>query len=242
MTEQLTFDQFGRDGGTIHLDIRHRASCAHLVKTPGDQFLTGTVRAGDQNPGIGRRHLRDDVTDMPDGIRLSDHLVTVDLLLQGLVLSDNLSPLSGIADGNQNPVEIQRLLYEIEGSLLDAFHGSVDVTVSGHHHHSGLFPILDQFIQDFGSIHSRHLDVTENDTVLFLVDHRQGCRSVFGHLDFITFIPKNFLQRVPDGSLIIYNKYLHFKFVIGQKTTGSDYHKYRTNFIKKSYFCEYEDS
>lgn len=66
VAEQFTFNQFRRDGRTVHLDVRHRASGTLLVETPRNQLLARTVGADDQHTGVSRGDLRNDVALMPD--------------------------------------------------------------------------------------------------------------------------------------------------------------------------------
>ena len=61
---------------------------------------------------------------------LADHLLSKNLLLEIGVLGNDLGALSRVLDGDENPVEVKRLLDEIESPLLDTFYGSVDVAVT----------------------------------------------------------------------------------------------------------------
>ena len=179
------------------------------METPGHQFLSRTIRPHNQHPRVGRRHLRDDVLHVADRLRLPYHLLSIDLLLEGLVLRDDRGLLRSVLDRYQDPVQIQRLLDVVKGSLLDAFHSGVNVTVSGNHDDGGVDALGHHLVQHLGTVHPRHLDVAEDHVVLLLVHHREGCHSVLRHIHFIALVTQNLLQGVPDGSFIINNQYLH---------------------------------
>ena len=135
--------------------------------------------------------------------------MAVNLLFQSLVLGDYRSLLGGVLDRDQNPVQVQRLLDEVKRAFLDAFHGCVDVSMAGDHHNGRIYALGDHLVQHLGSVHSRHLDVTENHIVPFLVHHRKGGRAVLGHIHIVALVTQNLLKGIPDGPLVINNQYLH---------------------------------
>ena len=61
---------------------------------------------------------------------LADHLLAEDLLLQVRVFGNDLCALGSVLYRDKNPVEVKRLLDEIESPLLDTFYGCVDVAVT----------------------------------------------------------------------------------------------------------------
>ena len=142
---------------------------------------------------------------MLHSFRIPHHLLAIDLLLEGPVLVDDSRPLRSILDSNKDSIQVKRLLDEIERPFLDAFHRSVDVSVAGDHHDRRINPVCDKFVQHLRSIHSRHLDVTEDDIVFFFIYHGQGSRPVFCQVNIIALIGQNLLKRVPDRSFIVYN-------------------------------------
>ena len=130
VSKQFTFNEFGRNGCAVYFNVRHRAPVALLVKASGHEFLSRTVRAGDENPGISRSDLLYHFTQMENRSGLADHLLSENLLLEIGVLGNDLGALGRVLDGDENPVEVERLLDEIESPLLDTFYGSVDVAVT----------------------------------------------------------------------------------------------------------------
>ena len=182
------------------------------MKASGHELLSGAVGTCNEYPGVGRCHLLYHFPEMDNRSGFADHLpVALNLLLQCRVLGDDGGALGGILDGNKQPVEVQRLLYEVEGAFLYAFHGRVDVSVARYHDDCGLDSILDKPFKHLGTLHPRHLDVTEDGIILFLPGHLDGCLPVVGQVGRIAFVIQYFSKRVPDGSLVINNKNLHFQ-------------------------------
>ena len=130
MSEKFTFDKLGRDSSTVHIHIRHIAAQTLLMKTPGHQLLTGTIRTSDENPGISRSHLLYHIPKMLHRSRIPYHLLTIDTLLKIRILSNNLSTLSRILDSDKYPIQIQRLLNKIESTLLNTLYSRIDITMT----------------------------------------------------------------------------------------------------------------
>ena len=209
MAEQFALDKFTGDGGAVDLHERHGAARALLVEVAGHEFLAGTVGAGDQDAGVRGGHLGDHVADVLHRGGIADHVGAVNLLLEGLVLAGQVHLLGGILDGDQDAVQIQGLLHEVEGALLDAVHGRVDVGVAGDHHHGGVDPHLHQFPEDFHTVHPRHLDVAEDDVEFLFFDLLEGHGAVFGGLDLIALVAEDLPQRIADGPLVVNNQNFH---------------------------------
>ena len=66
MTEKFAFDEFRRNGRTIHLYIWRCRAVAFLMKIACDKFLTCTVRTDDEDSRICWRHLVDHSLDLAD--------------------------------------------------------------------------------------------------------------------------------------------------------------------------------
>ena len=164
------------------------------MQAAGDQFLAGTVGSGDQDTGVGRGDLPDDVADMLDRLGLADHLLAIDFLLEDLVLLGEVGLVGGVLDGDEDAVEVEGFFDEVEGALVHAFHGRGDVGVAGNHDDRGLDAFFDQLDQDFGALHPGHLDVAENHVIPFFPGQFQTLGAVFGHIDRISFIHQDFFQ------------------------------------------------
>ncbi len=213
MPEQFTLNEFTRDGGAVDLDKRHGAPVALLVQVARHKLLARTVRPGDQHPCISRRHL---VYHLPDALHrggLSYHVGTVDFLFEHLVLAGESLALGSVLDGDQDTVEIKRLLHEVESPFLDALHCRVYVAMAGDHHHGGIDPHLHEFVKHFDAVHSRHLDVAEYHIKLFFLDFAYRIRPVLSGVGIIPLIGEDLFERVADSSLVINYKYSHF-FII----------------------------
>ena len=66
MTEELAFNERGRDGGAIHDDERTVASAAGAVDRPCHQILSGARFAHDEHGRVGVRYLPDIAQDMAE--------------------------------------------------------------------------------------------------------------------------------------------------------------------------------
>ena len=209
MAEQLALDQFRGDGGAVDLDVGHGGAGALLVQAAGDQFLAAAVRTGDQHAGVGRGDLGDHLAYVLHCLGLADHLLAVHLLLENLGLGDERGLVRRVLDGDQDAVEVQGLLDEIEGALLDAVHRGVDVPVAGNHDHGGVSALLLEVLQDFHTVHVGHLDVTENDIEMLFAGHFQADGAVFGRFYLVPFVGEDFLERIADRPFVVDDQDLH---------------------------------
>ena len=184
------------------------------MQVAGHELLAGAVRPGDEHAGVRRGDFVYHLPDMQHRSRLAYHVRAIDPLFQYLVLAGKSLALGGVLDGDEYAVEVERLLHEVERPLLDALHGSVDVTMSGNHHHGSVHAHLHEFVQHLDAVHTWHLDVAEYHVELFLLDFGYGGSPVFGDVGIIAFICKYLLERVADSSLVIYYKYSHFTIIV----------------------------
>ncbi len=79
----------------------------------------------------------------------------------------------------------------------------------GNHYDCGVDSHFSQFVENFHAVHLRHLDVTENHAVFFLLHHLAALNTVFRDIHIIAFVRQYLLQRVSDGPFIINNKNFH---------------------------------
>ena len=119
VTEELALYKLAGDGRAVDLNKGHRSPVALFVQPSGHQFLTGSIGTCDEHPGVGRGHPVYHVLDTDDGRRLADNLLhPADLLLEDLGLADEGALVRSIFQSNQYPVQVQRLLNEVECTLL----------------------------------------------------------------------------------------------------------------------------
>ena len=130
MSEKLTFNKFRRDGSAVHLYIRHCRAIALLMKITGHQFLSRTIGSDDEDSRICRSHLIYHFLDMKDCRRLSDHWLSVHLLLQDSCLLYQRHLFCRILYGYEYPVKVKRLRDIIKCTFFNAFHCSVDVSMT----------------------------------------------------------------------------------------------------------------
>ena len=209
MAEEFALDQFARDGGAVHLNKRHRAAAALLVDIPRHEFLSGSVRTGDEHSGRSRCDLGDNLAYMVHRSRVAYHIRAVNLLLEGLVLLGEGDLVGRILDCNQDAVEVKRLLDKVEGALLDAVHGGVDITVAGNHHNGRVDAHLHTLVEDLDTVHLRHLDVAEDYVILLLAHKIEGHKAVFSLVNLIALIREYFGKGIADCAFVVNYKYLH---------------------------------
>ena len=179
------------------------------MEAAGDEFLTGAVGAAEQDAGVGGGDLLDHVADVADTPGLAHHLLPIDLLLEDLGLGDEVRLVGGVLEGDQDAVQVQGLADEIEGSLLDAVHGGVDVRVARDHHDRGFDAVGDEFLEDLGAVHAGHLDVAEDRVILLFFSHLASIGTIFGGIHLVILHLQNLLQGIPDGPLVVNNQNLH---------------------------------
>lgn len=179
------------------------------MQASGHQFLAGAVGAHYEHPGIRGRHLADHFADMRHRRGLPYHLLTEDFLLQNPGLLHQSGLVRSVLDGDEDSVEVQRLLNEVERPLLDAIDGGGDVAVAGNHYHFGVHAVLLEFLQHLDSVHLRHLYITENNVIMLLLRHFHGGAPVLGRIHGISLIRHYLRQGVADGTFIVNNEYLH---------------------------------
>ena len=194
MAEKLAFNQFGRDGRAVYLYIGHCAAVALLMQAPGHQFLSGAVGAGDQHPGIGGGHLRDDVADLLQGSGRTHHLLAVNLFLEDLVVLHQRGALGRVLDRNKYAVQVERLGYVVECTALDAVDGGFQVTVAGNHHHGGIDTLLPHVVQHFVAVLDGHLDIAENHVIMLLGQHLDAGCAILRQIHVITLVGEDFLE------------------------------------------------
>ena len=84
----------------------------------------------DKYPRVGRSHLLYHCPDLVDGRRLTYDFLTIYLLLKNACLLYQRHLVSCILEGDENTVQVQWLLNEIKGALLDTVNSRVDVSVA----------------------------------------------------------------------------------------------------------------
>ena len=171
MAEKFALDQFRRNRSTVHLDIWHCRTVALLMKVSRHEFLTGSVCTCDKNASVGRCHLVNHLLYMKDCRRLTHHRLTVNFLFEDSCLLYERHLVGSVLDGNEDSIEIERLRDEVECAFLDTFYRCGDVSMSRNHDDSSVTAHFRKFVKHLDSVHSRHLDITEDDAVFFFIHH-----------------------------------------------------------------------
>ena len=214
VAEELAVNEFRGNGRAVYLHEGHHGTLRELVDALGHQFLSGAVGAGDEDAGLGGGHLADHFLEVGHRHGFSHHLPAVDFLFEDFGFLDQIGLVRGILQGDEDAVQVQRLLDEIEGAFLDTVHGRGDIGVAAYHDDGGLDAFLDDFYQHLGAVHLRHLDVAEDGVVLLLLGFLQAFQPVFGRFYLIIFHLQNLLEGVADGALIVYNQNFHVRITL----------------------------
>ena len=214
VTEKFALYQFGGNGRAVDLDIGLRGPKALLVQVAGHQFLACSVGAGNEDAGVGRGDFVHHLAQGLHSLGSAHHPVraAIDLGLENLGLVLQLGLVEGVPQGDEDAVEIEGLLQEVEGAAADAGDGRIDVAVTGHHHDRRIGSLFPQGGQKFHSVHSWHLDVTENDLEMIACDQLEGGLPVWSRLHEIIFIFKDFLEGIADRPFVIHNQYFCIVF------------------------------
>ena len=179
------------------------------MQAAGYQLLACTIRSGDQHACIGRGNLCNHIPDLLERRRGTNHLLSVHFFLEHLVVLHEYGAFGCVLDSNKNAVKIERFGDVVKRPPLDAVYGGIKIAVAGYHHYRRVNSLALHVVQHLISILHRHLDVAEHNIVVFFAYHLDTGGAVFGQVDLISFVTKNLLQRIPDGTLIIYHKYFH---------------------------------
>ena len=137
VAEQLRFQQCLRDGGAVHLDERHVPLGAAVVNRPRHQLLAGPRLARDEHGALGLGHALGPVDDLLHRPAAADDAVVAELLVtlaeQVAMLGAKPLVLDGPADGDEQVIDLERLLQEVERSELHRRDGIRDGRVRRHH-------------------------------------------------------------------------------------------------------------
>ncbi len=120
------------------------------------------------------------------------------------ILSLEASPLEGMAQGQQQLLDRERLLDEVECAELGRSHGRLDGAVTAHHHDGKLRPAAAQLREDLHAVAAGHGDV-EQDHLRggLLPQGRERPLSVLGERDVEAFVGEDAGQGSADPCLVI---------------------------------------
>ncbi len=111
--------------------------------------------------------------------------------------------VEGVADGDEQAVEVGRLLDEVERPAPRRLDGGLDGAVAGDHDDRRLRHLVGGDAEDVETVHLGHLDVEEREVVAALAQHRDRRLAVFGLLDVVVFVLENLAQGAADRALVV---------------------------------------
>ena len=102
---------------------------------------------------------------LADGRRISDNgrgAFGLDFARQPLGFLLKLALIEGVAHGQENAVEVQRLLDEVKGAHLDGLHRCLHGAVAADHDDAAIDSLFHEGIENFQPVHFGHFDVTKD--------------------------------------------------------------------------------
>src|SRR5579863_5730524 len=207
MAEQLAFDQFAGDSGAVDFDEGAGGPVALLVDPAGDQFLPYPVLTGYEDAGFRRRYFFDGLLYLMDRCGGPDHLLDfTELSFQHLGLRDKRRFIHRVADGDQEPVEIGWFGDIVVGAFLNRFNRSLDGPMTGDHDDRDIGDVLFCFFQEFDAVDLWHLNIAEDDIVLFFLYFLKSLFPVAGFVDLVAFVGKDLAQGLTDCFFVVNNE------------------------------------
>ena len=176
--EKLRFQQVGGDGRTVESHEGLVPARRVLVNRPGNQLFAGAALPHNQDSSLELRHLLDERVDSPHLLTtahdLAEHLLLLQLLLEGIDSPAQGLPLLQLTDGKQDFVRLERLGNVVVGPLLHGLHRGVHGPVGRHDDNGAVDPPRIQLVQKVQAAHLRHQDVGEHQIELVLLQSGQG--------------------------------------------------------------------
>ena len=167
MTEEFTFEECFRDGGTIHFDKRLSGTGAGIVDRIGDQLLSCSALTPDEDRGLAGRHpsnqshhllhFKTSINNILEGISLLKPCLEIP------VFPDQGGPFQHFLDDEKEFIKIDRFGQVVERARFHRCHSRFNRSVSGHHHHRKVREVFSDFKKGLEAVEFRHLIVEEGD-------------------------------------------------------------------------------
>ena len=139
VAEERRLEHVGGDRAGIDGHEGLAGSRGAFVNGSRDQLLAGAALARDEHGRTGRGNLLDHLEYMADRVGRTDQLLLgarpAELHAQPLVLVEQPATLQHLADFKEQFGVVPRLCQEIRRSATRGFHGGLDGSESGEHHH-----------------------------------------------------------------------------------------------------------
>ena len=202
----------------------------------GGQGLAGTGFAVDQHVAIGLPQIEDILAQTLHRRGGADeflhhHRAVRQFAPQGAVIKGHTPRIAGAFDQLGHPVGVEWLFQKIEGADPHRLDGHRHIAVSGDHDHRQTAIQTHQLFQERHAVHTRHLDVRDDDTGVIRANDLQR---LFGTGKGFRVEPRQrqpLADRLPHILFVIDNRHFHrarhvfysaalvFSFRIGSRTS-----------------------
>src|SRR5688500_3811986 len=136
-----------------------------------------------------RRYYLDLHQKRADRARLAHDLVArPDRLFEAEVLLLQLQVRERVADRDENPVRVERLLHDVVRAELGRFDGRLDRGVTADHYDRNRVVLLAHPLERLEAVHAGHLHVEENEMRLPLRERGQPVGRVGFRADLVTVV------------------------------------------------------
>src|SRR5690606_28850907 len=174
MAEELALEERLGYRRAVHAHEVALRSTAQLVDTGGDELLAGAAFAADEDRGIARRDLRDELAHATHRRGAADDLASTaevaDLGAQIGELGSKLAVLEGSLDESDEALGIDRLLDEIIGAVLHRLHGVLDRSHSREEDDGSAGASIGELLEQTEPIEARKVEVGDDDGEALAID------------------------------------------------------------------------
>ncbi|MPL79207.1 hypothetical protein SDC9_25082 [bioreactor metagenome] len=152
--EEHLFHPVGCDRGRVHRDEGRRGAVRVLMHEARRGLLARSRLAGQHHPAVRLRHLVELVLELAEGGRGAEHLARMQVApAQRGVFAPQPGGLHRAADHHHQLVDIERLLDEVIGALLDRGDGDLDVAVARDDDDRDVGVVALHRLQDVDAVH-----------------------------------------------------------------------------------------
>ena len=177
MAEQLALQQGFRQRRAMHLDQRLLGAGRQAMDRIGHHLLAGTAFARYQHRGAAGRHLLDHLEHPVHGGAVAQQaagrLLALQLAAQGAVGQGELPFGQGALYQQGQPLQIDRLLQEVVGTVAHRLHRDLHRRVPGEDDHPHRRMALDDLLEKLVPGQARHAQIGDDQVDLLGGQHAQ---------------------------------------------------------------------
>ncbi len=208
VAEELALQELLGEGPAVDGNEGGVAPRALGMDGPGHQFFAGAGFPGDQDGGIGLRHIDNGFKQLDHGRGLAHQVFKPgdggDPLLQDQVFHGQVLHLHQFLDGEAEFLEVEGLEQIVVGAQLHGLHRVLNGAVGGHHDDGDIGIGFLELFEQGQAVHFRHLDVDEHDVEPVLGVLGQGRRTAGRGLHLVAVLLQPALQGLADAQFVIH--------------------------------------